>query len=145
MKGLTYWLKGRLYVAVTNQLNANSPVALRGPSFQMPACSGFAPLPVGVEPTAEDIFQAVDEAVAKGKVRVDSMAADPVTFAGDGEPLLMLETLLEASDMIKQSRHGLPLRVRTNGLVSADEAATVYTLLLLDIFCGLFNRLYLRR
>lgn len=125
MKGLTYWLKGRMYIAVTNQLNAKSPLSVRGPSFHMPACSEFAPLPVGFEPTAEEIFNAVDEAVAKGKVRVDSMAADPVTFAGDGEPLLRLETLLDASILIKQSRHGLPLRVRTNGLVAADEAAKV--------------------
>lgn len=33
-----------------------------------------------------------------------------------GEPLLRYETICKASELIKSSRHGVPLRIKTNGL-----------------------------
>eukprot|EP01040_Poterioochromonas_malhamensis_P019587 gene19587-23173_t len=117
----SYWLSGKLYLNVTNRLVCKSPIALRGPSFQMPNSSGFAPLRDGFEPSAEEIFHEVDSLVSAGKVNVDSMRADPVTFAGDGEPLLRLNTICDAAGLIKESRHGLPLRLRTSGLVRGSD------------------------
>jgi hypothetical protein len=120
-----YWLSGKLYLNVTNRLVCKSPLVLRGPSFQMPTSSGFAHLRDGFEPSAEEIFHEVDSLVSAGKVNVDSMRADPVTFAGDGEPLLRLNTICDAAGLIKESRHGLPLRLRTSGLVRASDVEDV--------------------
>lgn len=121
----SYWLSGKLYLNVTNRLVCKSPIALRGPSFQMPNSSGFAHLRDGFEPSAEEIFHEVDSLVSAGKVNVDSMRADPVTFAGDGEPLLRLNTICDAAGLIKESRHGLPLRLRTSGLVRGSDVEDV--------------------
>lgn len=121
----SYWLKGKLYINVTNNLVCKSPISLRGPKFEMPSCSGFMQLPEGFEPSADDIFKEVDDLVALGKVKVDSMQADPVTFAGNGEPLLRLDDITKAAQMIKESRHGLPLRVRTSGLIESNGSDLV--------------------
>jgi hypothetical protein len=121
----SYWLKGKLYINVTNRLVCKPPMALRGPKFHLPLNSGFASLQDGFEPSAEQIFDEVDNFVSSGKVKVDSMRADPVTFAGNGEPLLCIDVITEAARLIKESRHGLPLRVRTSGLVDSNSAESV--------------------
>lgn len=122
----SYWLKGQLYVSITNQVRSLPPIQLRGPKFEMPSCSGFQELPSDFEPSADQIFEEIDRFVATGKVKIDSMTADPVTFAGNGEPLLRLETITEAARLIKETRHGLPLRVRTSGLVAQSDAEEVF-------------------
>jgi len=124
MKGLTYWLRNKMYVALTNECNSLSPLALRGPSFVMPPESKFQSLER--EPTPVEIFAAVEKAFDDGKINVSSMNSDEVTFAGIGEPLLRLDALVESSKLIKLKRHGLPLRLKTNGLVSAKHGSQVY-------------------
>jgi hypothetical protein len=124
-KKISYWLRGQLYISVTSKVNSLSLVQIRGPNFVLPACSGFQMLPDDYEPTSEEIFNEVDYAVETGKVKVDSMSADPVTFAGYGEPLLRREIVIDAAKLIKESRHGLPLRLKTNGLVPADQCEEV--------------------
>lgn len=121
----SYWLSEQLYLNVTNRLVCKAPIALRGPKFQMPSSSGFSQLPIGFEPNAEQIFNEVDRLVNEGKVKVESMRADAVTFAGNGEPLLCLNEITDAARLIKEARHGLPLRIRTSGLVLAKDAETV--------------------
>ena len=56
--GLSYTLGRTLYVALTNRCNSVPLFSTRGPGFQMPAASGFAPLPDGVEPSAEQVAEA---------------------------------------------------------------------------------------
>jgi len=51
---------------------------------------------------------------------------DPgVVFGGAGEPLLRLDTIAETIDIVRQSRHGVPFRVSTNGLFPASAAAAL--------------------
>jgi hypothetical protein len=119
MKGLAYWLNNRLYLSVTNRLNSVSPLALRGPSFVMPASSGFVPL--ASEPSAEDIVHAIDQAFDEGKIGISSMGSEEITFAGLGEPLLRSDVLLESALLIKEKRHGVQLRIRTNGLIMSSQ------------------------
>ena len=72
--GLSYTLGRTLYVALTNRCNSVPLFSTRGPGFQMPAASGFAPLPDGVEPSAEQVAEAVAAAAD----------VDAVCFAGVG-------------------------------------------------------------
>ena len=84
----------------------------RGPGFQMPAASGFAPLPDGVEPSAEQVAEAVAAAAD----------VDAVCFAGVGEPLMKLNVLEAAAKLVRAERPALALRCNTNGLVQETVA-----------------------
>jgi GTP 3',8-cyclase len=125
MRGLTYWLKGNMYISLTNSLNSASRIALRGPSFVMPANSGFQMLESNFEPDADCVFNAVDGAFENGKISISSMDAEPITFAGYGEPLLRYAVIRDAAVMIKDKRHGVSLRVKTSGLVKCDECEDI--------------------
>ena len=120
LRGLSYWIKGNLFISVTNELNSVSRFALRGPSYVPP--TGFQKLADNAEPTSEVIFKLVDEAFEEGKIAMSSMDAAPVTFEGYGEPLLRAELVCEAADMIKEARHGVPLHLVTNGLVNQSSS-----------------------
>ena len=124
MRGLTYVLRNKLYIALTNQCISASPLQLRGPSFQLPASANFHPLEA--EPSSDDVFKAVDDAFTNGLIGVSSMDSDVITFAGIGEPLLRLDTLHQASTQILEHRHGAQLRVKTNGLVSLKFGSKVW-------------------
>ena len=76
--GLSYTLGRTLYVALTNRCNSVPLFSTRGPGFQMPAASGFAPLPDGVEPSAEQVAEAV--AAAADVDAVCFAGADAKTF-----------------------------------------------------------------
>ena len=100
----SYYLRNKLYLSLTNESNSLNSVTLRGPSFQMPASSGFALIPKGlefVEPTAEQVADAVEVAFEEGKIAVGSMEADEITYAGFGEPLLRLDVLTNSAKLIK--------------------------------------------
>lgn len=109
--GITYRLGRTLYVALTNSCNAVSLIQSRGPGFAMPVQSGFAPLPEGFTPSAEEVYQAVEAAQSD---------YDSIAFAGAGEPLLRLGVLEQAAQLLLPK--GVPLRVNTNGLVARSEA-----------------------
>lgn len=123
MRGLTYFLKNKLYVALTNKCVSISPLQLRGPSFVLPPSANFHLLEQ--EPSSEDVFKAVDDAFEQGLIGVSSMDSDEITFAGAGEPLLRLETLMEAASLILEQRHGAQLRLKTSGLVLSKDSAKV--------------------
>lgn len=123
MKGLSYWVRNNMYIALTNECNSTSPIALRGPLFKMSESSKFTPLVT--EPSAEDVFNEVNLAFDSNMISVDSMKSAPITFAGLGEPLLRKETLFESAKLIKSHRHGVPLRLKTNGLVPSNQSVEV--------------------
>lgn len=125
MKGISYFLNGRLYLALTNQCNSNTFLSLRGPSFKMPIESNFHPLNYNFEPNEIDIFNIVNEAFDNNKINVSSMDSDEITFAGLGEPLLKLNVLTESAKLIIEKRHGVRLRVKTNGLIISKECSKV--------------------
>jgi pyruvate-formate lyase-activating enzyme len=51
---------------------------------------------------------------------------DPgVCFAGFGEPLLRLDTLRETVRLVRETRHGIPWRINTNGLHGVEVAQQV--------------------
>jgi molybdenum cofactor biosynthesis enzyme MoaA len=125
MKGVSYFLQKKLYISLTNECNSVSRFALRGPSFVLPTSAKFIPLPHGFEPTGDDIFNIVNDAFEEGKIGVDSMDSDEITFAGLGEPLLRWKVLTDAASMITEKRHGAQLRVETNGLILPKDSAKV--------------------
>jgi hypothetical protein len=121
--GITYILGRALYVALTNRCNALPLAVTRGPSFVMPADSGFAKLPDGYEPSADDVLSAVQSHLGS---EPQVGAPSNVVFAGLGEPLLRLGVLLEAAGRIEDAYPGrVCLRVSTNGLVPCDRAKEV--------------------
>lgn len=112
-----------LYVALTNRCNALPLAETRGPSFVMPADSGFAKLPDGYEPSADEVLSAVQSRLGSG---LHVGAPSSVVFAGLGEPLLRLCVLLEAARRIEDAYPGsVCLRVSTNGLVPCARAEEV--------------------
>jgi TatD family-associated radical SAM protein len=77
------------------------------------------------EPTSDTLLHAVDQAFENGQIAVSDMDSAPITFAGYGEPLLRPDLLCNTAQLIKERRHGVPLRVKTLGLVSMDKATDV--------------------
>ena len=123
MRGLTYVLKNKLYISLTNKCISASPIDLRGPSFVLPQSSKFHRLES--EPTHQDVFTAVDDAFTQGLIGVTSMDSDEITFAGIGEPLLKLDVLTKAAELILEQRHGAQLRVKTSGLIISKDCGRV--------------------
>ena len=123
MRGLSYSLRpgGALYLALTNRCNSATLIATRGPGFSMPA--PFQPLPDGEEPSPAQLAAAVREAYKDTEIIGMGENDGGVTFAGVGEPLLRLEALLETVALVKETNHGVPFRVVTNGLADASVAA----------------------
>ena len=136
MKGLTYIFKNKLYVAVTNRTVCRSPFQLAGPSFKMPPSANFTALET--EPDHFAIYEAIDNAFDNGMVGVSSMDSDEITFCGIGEPLLRLDTITEAAQLIIEKRHGAGLRIKTSGLIHTKDCSKVciYTYTLV-FFCNL--------
>jgi wyosine [tRNA(Phe)-imidazoG37] synthetase (radical SAM superfamily) len=91
----------------------------------LPVDSGFYPLPDGFEPTSDELVTVVEDAFVEGKIGVSSMSSDEITFAGIGEPLLRLECIEEVVRTIRDKRHGTRFRVKTNGLIPANDSERV--------------------
>jgi len=132
-RGVVYWLGPQLYVQLTNRARGLSLVASRGPAFQMPAASGFAPLEA--EPTVDAVVAAVLDAYANderkralgkdvGRTRrADGVATDPgVAFAGLGDPLLRWPEVCEITRRVRE-HHEVPISLYTNGLLPPDAPA----------------------
>lgn len=117
MKGVTYTLRNSLYVALTNASNAKTLMQTRGPAFAMPHHSNFAPL--DAEPDAQQLLQAVNEALAKR-----DKPPDELVFAGQGEPLMRMRVLKEVATSLRDAQK-LRMRVSTNGLVPSSNGASV--------------------
>ena len=144
---LTYWLKAsavqqqdgtvqlfdRMYIAVTNKSLGRSLIEQRGPGFEMPAQSGFGAVcetlsqmaNAGESVTATDIQEQVEYAFASQRIRVDSMESEDISFGGPGDAITELDTIVEACQQIKQSRHGQGFRLLTSGLVPPAETELV--------------------
>lgn len=132
-RGLAYWLADTLYVSLTNRTRGLSLVASRGPSFTMPAESGFAPL--AAEPTTTEVVTAVldlyknDErkrslgADVGRTQRADGGKLDPgLVYAGLGDPLLRWQDLCDITREIRVVHPAIPIRINTNGLLPTQPA-----------------------
>lgn len=115
---VAYRVGRSIYVALTNRGNTVSRMHARGPGFVMPSKSNFAPLAAGHEPTAAEVAAAVNAEA------VDGCPVESAVFSGVGEPLLRLRVLEEVASGLLTER-AWPLRVNTNGLMPASEAAGV--------------------
>jgi TatD family-associated radical SAM protein len=71
------------------------------------------------------LLQAVDKAFEDNLINVSDMDSAPITFAGYGEPLLRPDIIYQTAALIKEGRHGVPLRVKTNGLIEYNMSAEV--------------------
>lgn len=119
--GVAYTLGRTLYLSVTNRSNALSILKTRGPGFVMPPTSGFRELG-DPEPDANELAAVVDECYRNTEI-VGMGENDPgVVFAGAGEPLLRLDVVVDTMRVVRESRHGVPFRVHSNGLHDASVA-----------------------
>ena len=122
--GVAYTLGRTLYLSVTNRSNALSILKTRGPGFVMPPSSGFALLS-DPEPDASELAAIVDATYERAEI-VGMGENDPgVVFAGAGEPLLRLDVVVDTIAMVRESRHGVPFRVHSNGLHEPNVAKTL--------------------
>ena len=129
--GITYSLRNTtLYCSLTDRVLAEqSLLSSRGPSFTMPANSGFRPLSVAnqPEPDVATILSALEDAYTHGYETDTTYATEDdlngVTFAGAGDPLVRADILCEVCAAFKEQRHGVPITVSTLGLVPAAEAS----------------------
>lgn len=107
-------------MSLTNRQVALPLMSHRGPSFKLPASSGWAKLEEDYEPSAKELFDIVHDAYETNeKKQIVGMGENdtPVTFAGYGEPLLRLDTAAEATGLIREYRHGVKFRMETSGLL----------------------------
>lgn len=125
-RGLVYWLRNKMYIALTNDLVSTPPIKMKGPMFVMPEDSKFKKIKANCEPNAKILAEIVDTAFDENLIEVGSMESEEITFAGYGEPLLRYDILCEAAREIKDRRHGVPLRVRTTGLIPAKDCVKVH-------------------
>ena len=113
-----------MYLSVTNKSNALSILKTRGPGFVMPPSSGFALLS-DPEPDANELAAIVDATYERAEI-VGMGENDPgVVFAGAGEPLLRLDVVVDTMAMVRESRHGVPFRIHSNGLHEPGVAAAL--------------------
>ena len=124
--GVAYVLRNALYLQpCARNVAATSLLASRGPGFALPADCGFERLEPDAEPSAAELAALVDEVYAASTASSAGAMGESdagVTFAGDGEPLLALETLISTVELLQVRRNGLPMRLVTSGLFGSEVA-----------------------
>lgn len=143
----TYAFGGVVYVGLTNDCScALTMLAANGPGFTFPPGTGFLPLPAGYEPTGAEAAEAALAACRRLDAEEGGGGPRPreVVFAGLGEPLLRLDTLCKALELLSASAaqaHVRGRRLNTNGLIAggrsgaAGEAARRLSAAGLDSAC----------
>eukprot|EP00930_Biecheleria_cincta_P088453 TRINITY_DN77698_c0_g1_i1.p1 TRINITY_DN77698_c0_g1~~TRINITY_DN77698_c0_g1_i1.p1 ORF type:complete len:238 (+),score=23.51 TRINITY_DN77698_c0_g1_i1:97-810(+) len=119
VKGWAYTIHGGLYLGLTNCTNCEANfVSARGPTFVMPADSGFK-VPDAEEPKPDELVELLTEVYDEISGDLGAMGEKDagVTMAGLGDPLLRVDTLIEVVNTFKDVRNGIPFRVKTWGLV----------------------------
>ena len=103
--GVAYVLRNALYLQpCARNVAATSLLASRGPGFALPADCGFERLDPDAEPSAAELAAVVDEVYAASTASSAGAMGESdagVTFAGDGEPLLALETLISTVELLQ--------------------------------------------
>lgn len=125
-----YWLgRNRLYLQVTNRVpnGITTLYKARGPGFKL--SENFTP--ITKEPTEDELAAIVENAYEHDERKIKGAGTgmgegdEGVVFAGIGEPLLRLDVILRAMDLIKERRHGVPLCLNTTGHGVDDITASV--------------------
>jgi hypothetical protein len=115
--GISYWIRGNLYLSVTNQLKSLSLVQLRGQGFQLSSSElQKLPFPHDSFSTAEEMSKIINQSYEQKLIQVDSMDSSVITFAGYGDPIFQLNEICETAQIIHEVRHGVPFRIITHGL-----------------------------
>ena len=57
------------------------------------------------------------------------MTSQPITFAGLGDPLYRLDDIYEIIQTIHESRHGVPFKIETNGLLATNPEEVILILI----------------
>ena len=116
--GLVYHIGRQLYVGLTNSSLGLSLIESRGKSFTMDPSYNFSPLPAGYAPEPDDVADAIQPFLDN-----PSEFDRSITFAGLGEPLLEIDTLVSSIGLVKHRNPDLHLTfgVNTNGIVDNNE------------------------
>lgn len=104
MADIIYTYKNQVYANITNKCDCACTFCIRS---QKDAIGEAECLWHKVDPTLDEIIAAIDA--------FDFTGYDEFVFCGYGEPTCALENLLASAKYIKE-KHGLPIRVNTNGL-----------------------------
>ena len=104
MADIIYTYKNQVYANITNKCDCACTFCIRS---QKDAIGEAECLWHKVDPTLDEIIAAIDA--------FDFTDYDEFVFCGYGEPTCALEHLLASAKYIKE-KHGLPVRVNTNGL-----------------------------
>ena len=131
--GITYTLSGAVYVQLTEQAAGTTLLASRGPSFRMPATSGFAPISrhhPDRDPNPDEVISALEKTFAAGYDTGEAASHEGdlkgLTFAGAGDPLSQhhsIDTLCQVARWVRHARPGTPITVSTLGLVKSEECS----------------------
>jgi pyruvate-formate lyase-activating enzyme len=131
--GTAYALGNNLYLALTSRCNATPLHVSRGPGFVLPPQVGYhlvrgetAAFRLPADPRFEEPSAA--EAAEVVRTLVDSWPSavwkgpPTVAFAGLGEPLLALESLLQTVQLVHERSPDVVFRCTTNGLFDEQVA-----------------------
>ena len=127
--GVAYALGGKFYLQPTGKVSGFAWPLMRGPAFAIDEeTSGLARLPADgrKDPSPMEMCEAVERYYSEG-VNIVGMGENDTgaAFAGYGEPLLRLQAVTEAATLIRERRHGVPLRVVTTGLGDVGDVSDV--------------------
>ena len=126
---MAYALGGKFYLQPTGKVSGFAWPLMRGPAFAIDEeTSGLARLPADgrKDPSPMEMCEAVERYYNEG-VNIVGMGENDTgaAFAGYGEPLLRLQAVTEAATLIRERRHGVPLRVVTTGLGDVGDVSDV--------------------
>jgi len=112
-----------LYVSICSNTpyNCTSLLQQRGPKFKL--TQQLLHLQQQQSQTTANIIQQIDQHY-NNNITINDMGEDDdgIIFAGIGDPLLYISSITKITNEVKQSRHGVPFRIITTGLISENDA-----------------------
>ncbi len=100
---IVYWLGENLYLNITNRCSNNCYFCFR----KYKTGIGKFNLKLETEPSTADIIERATPMLAKKQWK-------EIVFCGFGEPLIRLDTVLDATEQLK-TKGTIPIRINTNG------------------------------
>lgn len=113
MADIIYTYKNQVYANITNKCDCACTFCIRSEQDHIGESGNLWHT---VDPTVEEIKAAIDA--------FDFTGYNEFVFCGYGEPTCALENLIEIARYVKE-KHGLPIRVNTNGLANLYHGRNV--------------------